>query len=100
MSADNWAVCPRCLARAREAEAEQLAAVMASYGKVPVEEFDQARAAIKPVNPEDFRTFREDYEITGADECVVKVSYGGGCGKCGLGLRFTDEHPLPLEDGR
>lgn len=97
MSASNWAVCPRCFSRARAAEAEQLAAVMATYGKVPVEEFDQARAAVTTPSPEDFCTFREDYEIFGAKEGTVVVDYSGSCRQCGLELSFTDKHPLPLE---
>lgn len=100
MSASNWAICPRCLARAREAEAAQLAAVMDSYGKVPVDEFDRARAEVKPVDPEDFRNFREDYEIYGAETGTVEVSYSGHCGTCGLGLDFTDKRPLPLGEER
>lgn len=95
MSASNWATCPRCLARAKKAEAGQLAAVMATYGKVPVEEFDQSRAAIKPVRESDHKTFREDYEITGAETGEVTVSYGGSCSACGLSLEF--ESPWPIE---
>lgn len=96
MSASNWAICPRCLSRARKTEAEALAKVMASYGKVPLEEFDQARAKIETPNPADFATFREDYEIYGADDGAVKVDYSGGCQVCGLELSFTDEHPLAV----
>lgn len=98
MGADNWAVCPRCLARAHKAEAAALAGVMASYGKVPVAEFDAARAAIEPVHPESYATFREDYEIHGAADGVVKVDYSGSCRVCGLSLTFTHEHDLPVED--
>ena len=94
MSADNWAVCPRCVKQARAAEAKALAKVMATYGKVPVEEFDRARADIPDLDPEKFRTFREDYEIYGAEDGTVKVSYSGGCDTCGLSLNFSDEHPL------
>lgn len=94
MSASNWATCPRCLARAKKAEAGQLAAVMATYGKVPVEEFDQARAAIEPVREVDFATFREDCEIFGARTGTVTVSYGGSCGTCGLSLEFRDARPI------
>jgi hypothetical protein len=71
---------------------------MASYGKVPVAEFDRARAAVKPIDQQDYATFREDYEITGAKDGIVVVSYGGSCEVCGLELSFTDKHPLPLED--
>lgn len=63
MSADNWALCPKCRQKAI-AETEQLRATAAeAYGKVPVEEFDNLRAkADLGVTIE--RTFREDWEST------------------------------------
>lgn len=94
MGADNWAVCPRCIGRARAAEAEQLAAVMADYGKIPVTEFDKARAVVTTPRDQDFDTFREDYSITGAATGTVTVGYHGQCTECGLILSFTCEHPI------
>ena len=95
MSADNWAVCPRCVARAKKAEARALAEVTASYGKIPVAEFDTARAAIKPVRDKDYETFREDYEIYGASDGEVTVDYSGHCSTCGLNLNFKDQRTIP-----
>jgi len=94
MGADNWAACPRCLARARAKEARELAAVMQSYGNVPVAEFDAARASVKPAEPHMFTTFREDCEIYGAETGAVKVNYGGTCETCGLHLEFSETHPI------
>lgn len=98
MSASNWAVCPRCVKRAETARAEQIAATGASYGKVPEQEYAEAVKAIRDVNPEDYRTFREDWEIYGASEGTVTVSYGGSCDKCGTHLEFTDRHAIPGEE--
>lgn len=95
MSANNWAVCPRCLTEARKAEAAALAEVMDSYGKVPVHEFDRARRALVTQPADDFRTFREDYDIDGATAGLVTVSYRGGCQQCGLALDFKHSHPIP-----
>ena len=95
MSADNWAVCPRCLMRAKAEEGRQLAEVMRRYGKIPVAEFDAARSAIQPVDPHKLTTFREDYVISGAEAGVITVSYSGHCQTCGFGTDFKDEHPLP-----
>jgi hypothetical protein len=83
------------VARARAAEAAALARLADSYGKVPVAQFDADRAAIQPVHPENYETFREDYEITGAATGTVTVSYGAGCEVCGLNLDFTHVHPIP-----
>src|SRR5690242_12173979 len=98
MSASNWAVCPRCLATARAAHEGEVASVMATYGKVPVDEFNAARSAIKDVNPEDFQTFREDHEFSGVENGIVQLSYGGRCSECGIGIEFSDERHFYWED--
>ena len=96
MSADNWAICPRCIKRATREHDEQVATVMATYGQVSVDEFDAARAALKDVDPEAFRTFREDYEFYGAEDGEVTASYSGHCAKCGLGLDFKEVRKLDV----
>lgn len=88
MSADNWATCPRCKYRAQLKFEEETAAVHAMYGKVPVEEFDAARAALEL---EDVgHTFREDYEFYGAEEGEITASYSGHCTRCEIGLDFKE----------
>lgn len=89
MSADNWAICPRCLSEAGEKDQAEIERVAALYGKVPVEEFDAQRAALKPIDPEDYRTLREDYEFSGAEEGTVEADYSCCCSKCGLGTSFN-----------
>lgn len=83
MSADNWTTCPRCLQEAQEAAAQRQQEVSDLYGTVPVEEFDRRRGALVPVDPEKYRTFREDYEIGAIDGCV-EWNYRGGCAICSL----------------
>ena len=98
MSADNWAQCPRCTATGLKALDERDEAVQASYGKVPVDEFDEARrqhaAAVREFDLR-HNTFREDYEIYGAEGGVITVEYAGSCSECGLELSFTDQRPIP-----
>jgi len=84
MSADNWANCPRCVHNGRAEHDRKTAEVYAQYGSVPVDEFDRLRASLTPFTPDQFQTFREDYEITGADEGEIDVSYSGQCTVCGL----------------
>jgi hypothetical protein len=67
VSADNWAVCPSCVVH------------LPTLG-----------------GPEP-KTFREDYEIYGAQDGVVKVSYSGHCSRCGSGLDFKAEYPINLK---
>lgn len=98
MSADNWADCPRCAKRREEEIAHTESQINAAYGHVPVAEFDQKRAdleKLKASRPDP--TFREDYEIYGAEDGVVKVVYSGRCSTCGLALKFEHEHELDVE---
>ncbi len=95
MSASNWAICPHCVKRAEDARAAQIAATGASYGTVPEQDYIEAVKAISDVRPEDYRTFREDYEIYGAQDGEVIVDYAGSCEKCDAHLRFTDRHAIP-----
>lgn len=88
MSADNWTQCPRCsLLNATALEVEQRR-VAALYGKVSVDEFDRARAALSVLEAaEPQQTLREDYEI-GIYNGAFDVSYRGGCEKCGFEHTF------------
>jgi hypothetical protein len=89
MSADSWSTCPRCYDRAKTASDKERVRVMALYGTVPVDEFDAARHALKTPTPDEFVTFREDYEFWGADTGEIQASYRGGCGVCGLAVELT-----------
>lgn len=94
MSADNWAPCPRCIKRAESFKADLLEEMNTSYGRIPLAEFDALRQrAEAPV--EEKRTFREDYEIYGAVDGTIVVSYRGHCSECGLALEFTHEVVIP-----
>lgn len=100
MSADNWDKCPRCLRQALAVLENLKRQVNAAYGVVPVAEFDEKRVELskeyaKLEDDTSFRTFREDYEIYGAEDGVVNVSYSGQCTVCKLSLKFTDSHPIP-----
>lgn len=95
MSASNWAVCPTC----RDAEKRRVDGLVerlaTGYGQIPVEEYDALRAEVaKGVDEEGHRTFREDYEIYGAEKGTVTVDYSGHCQVCGAGLDFKDEHEV------
>ena len=92
MSADNWAICPQCVDRAKAEAAERFQAAVDAYGKVPSEEYERLRAeAQTSMDEESFRTFREDYEFYGASEGKVTASYRGHCQTCGLGIDFQHD---------
>lgn len=89
MSADNWTECPRCVDRANRDYRAEVERVEALYGKVPVEEFDRERAALRA--PELDATFRENYEFYGAMSGTVHYNYRGSCTRCGLSTEITGE---------
>ena len=74
-------------------------AAEASQDTVPAELREpMLKLAGKPVNEEDFRTFREDYEFFIRDR-AVHASYSGHCQVCGLGTDFEHVHPIPGLEG-
>lgn len=75
MSADHYAICPRCVDEARK-----------TIGLLYICE-------------EDYRTFREDYEFWGADSGTVNVHYRGECDKCGLACKFDEPHVFYEREG-
>lgn len=93
MSADNWTTCPRCERRHQDKARQMRAAADEAYGSVSVAEWKQMDAdALAAGKPLEGRTFREDYEIDGADDGNVVVKYSGGCGVCCLSCDFRHEH--------
>lgn len=71
---------------------------------VSIEEFDRLRAKAQDLalitesDADRYRTFREDYEITGAETGVVLVGYSGRCDKCGLAWSFEHSQVLPVSE--
>jgi uncharacterized paraquat-inducible protein A len=96
MSADNWAVCPRCWKEATDEHDQRRQRVAALYGQIPVADFDAARADLAAKTPkrDDFQTFREDYEFYGVEDWEVTATYKGRCQKCGLALEFSHSEKL------
>ena len=97
MSASNRAACPRCIQVLKAKLEAHRAEVEASYGVVPVDQFEQAREQLAKDQIEAMRppqTLREDYEIHGAVDGVVIVEYSCGCQVCGLSTEFTYRHGL------
>lgn len=100
MSADNWAVCPKCQA---DRDAELAAArevVTRAYGKVPIDEFDRLRRELADDEARNagqqnsYRTFREDYEIYDTRNGQVKIEYEGRCTDCKTGVSISVAVPF------
>jgi len=107
MSADNYSICPRCTSRRRALLKATEVELQQAYGHVDQDEYQELQAKLAELHRQvdeteqdkwseygDFNTLREDYEIYGADEGAVTVSYSGHCSVCGLGLDFKHEFPF------
>lgn len=95
MSADNWAICPRCRDTAEAERQERLRVAADAYGKVSAAEYEALRsAALISEDPESFQTFRENYEFYGAGEGTIIASYKGHCQRCHLAVQFKHEVPF------
>ena len=95
MSADNWAVCPRCLAKAVKAHMLLTGEIKGNETMSP-DVKRLALSAIPDVDPEDYRTWREDYEFSGVTTGWITASYSGSCTECGLSADFTSLHDILL----
>ncbi len=93
MSANNWAVCPKCKQVAEAAKAARGNKAAASYGQVSPEEYvallEQAQA---PMNLG--TTLREDYEIGIRKNGEFFVSYGASCEICGFDFQFDEQRQV------
>lgn len=103
MSADRWSSCPKCLKETQDEHDAKEKAVMDSYGKVSIEEFDAAREALPPrpvgyVESGEYVTFREDYSFEGVEEGDLNIRYNGRCSTCGLSTEFREKLVFWRED--
>ncbi len=96
MSADNWAICPRCKEKKKVADAKRLSDVEDQYGKVSSEVYIELRQEADAVVSLS-ATLREDFDIGVDDETgQFSVNYHCRCDMCGLQKQF--EHNLTIED--
>lgn len=88
MSADNWAICPKCNEIKNKEKDKLTEKAEDSYGKVPKEEFFRLRKKADSYIVPDCETFREDYEIGIDEDGRLYISYKGKCTKCGFKKDF------------
>lgn len=100
MSADNWAICPKCKDTADTKAVESAKLARESYGKVPVEEYqrmlDEAdKLADKGLD----ETLREDFAVGVKADGTFEVIYGCRCRACGFTHSFRHSAPV-MKGGR
>ncbi len=84
MSADNWAVCPRCFDKMKLDAAKKAQEAKDEYG----EEWLKFHSLVWEPEPEPEPDLREDYEIYFGDDGEFVVSYHCKCAKCGFEFSY------------
>ncbi len=102
MGADNWTYCLRCVYRADKTQELMRQQVRDSYGEIPVDQFEIARAAAaidhELMDNETLYTFREDWDQGVETDGTVFVNYSGRCSECNWGIDFEHTEVLPFEE--
>lgn len=90
MSANNWAVCPRCTAEQSRDRKQRIEKARASYGRVTPEEYDK----LKREAEEPFvltQNLREDYELGVDEDGNFSVNYRCHCQQCRFSFSYIEE---------
>ena len=95
MSADNWAVCPKCK-QERMLKIEKLhKKIKDSYGEISeIDYLDLLKEVKEVVKESDDHTLREDYDIGTFDGDHFEVNYGALCEVC----NFKFSYQYSMED--
>lgn len=116
MGADNWEPCLNCRETLEGEVAGTIRALEKSlkdaYGTLPVDEFmalvgetrektSAQTARLEAQTDRNEHTFREDWDIYGAEDGTVTIEYSGRCTTCGYGGTGTFTVPLKVQgDGQ
>ncbi len=94
MSADNWAICPKCAVLRQKKQDAAKKKAMTSYGKVSAEEWFELQ---KKAHTDELlkATLREDYAI-GIQDGAFFVSYGASCRECGFKFNYKHEQDVEI----
>lgn len=99
MSADNWAICPKCKKDKNNKIVSLRKEVEEKYGKLPLDEWESLKIANeKKMELELEYTLREDYQIGVNEEGEFAVDYSASCNVCDF--RFFFEHSEEIKNGR
>ncbi len=94
MSADNWAICPKCKRLDDEKRRSFAKQIKEAYGTLPENEYLEMIGQLNdPARLEE--TLREDYEI-GILNDYFYVSYGAHCDKCGFKHSFNHKNTITM----
>lgn len=86
MSADNWAICPKCKQKRLDDIERKQEQVQKSYGKVSAIEYSRMLTEVNRLSDATKlpHNLREDYELGIDEDGTFSVSYEAGCRICGF----------------
>jgi len=96
MSADNWAVCPKCKIRIDKERDELIQKVSSAYDKIPAEEYLRLKSQLNDY-VEYPRELREDYEQGIDEDGEYGVNYRGRCCHQECGFVFKYDFSVEVE---
>ena len=94
MSADNWAICPKCEITHLRQQQRAFDRAQDAYGKVTSEEYEKMMNAARLQKESTIKeSLREEFEI-GILGMEFEVSYSGHCSKCQFDFNFSHKEKL------
>ncbi len=93
MSADSYAICPKCSTASAKLKADAVAAAELAYETKPAREWERLRKIADEIE-EPHQTVREDYEIGLLDDGQFIITYEGSCRACDFHFKFDYDKPL------
>lgn len=94
MSANNWAICPRCAIKATREKDKLKTRAESEYGKIPISDYlELVKKAEKPIKVEE--TLRKDYEFYLSLDGEFSATYSCRC-ECGFEHEFKHSEQLKI----
>lgn len=95
MSADNWAICPKCEKDHRAAIVKLKLRAEQQYGQVSPEKYlELLRLSQNPLELKE--TLRENYCIQIDNKGIFYINYSCSCQECGFSHNFEHEEQLNI----
>lgn len=91
MSANNWATCPRCLAKSRDEIEKRAAQLDAQHGATPAKDWMAEVRKLDDMRKPIGEDLREDWELGVTRDGKFKVVYWCRCDKCDFAWQYRYE---------
>ncbi len=96
MSANNWAICPRCKKQNNAANAKRIVDIEKQYGKISsVDYLDLVRKDNKVIAIEE--TLREDYSIYMDEDGEFHIDYSCRCDECDFEFDYNHNESVDMK---